>query len=312
MFDEKDTASINSLYTDYRSDVVAAAVIDGGFDADNVIVRRRGSRERQTDKEVYSASYKPDYEGDGTYKLFIQTNRRGIYDNLPEGLFHTPSSLKDRSREKIIGNIRRQRKNEQDVRKFFSLYESEVEHSRIDIRLTELRYDRPNKHRIRVDTLGHFWPVISRMDSMTAVLFVRTIPYVSEIRNSYAKIAKALTMTLGYSVRIVVENKPVRPEMKFPRLGAMRLGVNSALKGARGHVFARVIVQAPEKALDGLVPAGDMRGVVETLLDIYMPDKVAYSIEIRPEKSVYTSRLGGRLGMNTKLKDSKQHESQEQ
>lgn len=312
MFDERDTEGINGLYTDFRSDVVAATVIDGGFDADNVIVKRRGSRERQTDKEVYSASYKPDYEGDGTYKLFIQTNRRGIYDNLPEGLFHTPSNLKDRSQEKIIGNIRRQREDEQAVRKFFSLYESEVEHSRIDIRLTELRYDRPAKHRARVDTLGHFWPVIGRMDSMTAVLFVRTIPYVSEIRNIYAKIAEALTMTLGYPVRIVVENKPVRPEMKFPRLGAMHLGVNSVLKGAQGHAFARVIIQAPGKALDGLVPAGDMRGVIETLLSIYMPDKVAHSIEIRPERTVYTSRFGGRLGVNMKLKDNIQHESQEQ
>ncbi len=309
MFDKKDTERINGLYTDFLSDVIAAAVVDNGFDADRVIVKRRSGSERQTDKEVDSVEYKPDYEGNGDDILLIKTNRRGIYDNLPEGLFHTPSSLRDRSKENIINTFRRQNRDEFFVRRFFSLYEAEVERSRLDIRLTELRYDRPAKHRAWVDTLARLWPVISRMDSLTAVLFVRTIPHIAEIRNSYAKTSEALTMILGYPVRIERENKPVWSDMKFPRLGAMCLGVNSVLKGARVHAFSRVIIQAPEKAIDGLVPSGDTRGVVETLLDIYMPDVVNLGVEIRPESAARTSRMGGRLGVNMKLKDNDRYES---
>ncbi len=308
-FDKKDTEGINGLYTDFRSDVVAATVVDNGFDADNVIVLRRRGSERQTDKEVDSVEYKPDYEGNGNDVLLIKTNRRGIYDNLPEGLFHTPSSLRNRSKEKIISNIRSQHRDEFYIRRFFSLYEAEVEHSRIDIRLTELRYDRPARHRARVDTLGHFWPVIGRMDSLTAILFVRTIPSISEIRNSYTQIARALGTILGYPIRIVIENRAVRADMNFPRLGTMRLGVDSVLKGAQNRPHARVIIQAPREAINGLVPSGKTRDVVETLLGIYLPDEVTPVVEIRPEMVVYTSRFGGRLGVNTKLKDNSLYES---
>jgi hypothetical protein len=41
VFDKKDTEGINGPYTDFRSDVVAATVVDNGFDA----AKRKGVKE---------------------------------------------------------------------------------------------------------------------------------------------------------------------------------------------------------------------------------------------------------------------------
>jgi hypothetical protein len=305
MFDKRDTREVNTLSTDYLSVAIAAILVDDGFDADKVVVLRRSGAERQTDKEVVSVEYKPDYEGDGSDILLIKTNLRGIYDNLPEGIFHTPSSLKDRSKEKIIEGFRHQRRDEFYVRRFFSPYEAEVERRRLDIRLAELRYDRPTKHSDRVNTIGHFWPVIRQMDPLTATLFVSVIPHIEEIRGRYAKIARMMTMLLGYPVRIERENRRMLPNAKFSRLGTMRSRIDSVLKGTQGLYFVRMIIEPPKKAIDSLVPSGTVRGVVETLLNTgLLPGWVEYEVVLKPEEEACTNRFGGRLGIDMKLKNT--------
>ena len=315
MFDKRDTDGVNGLYTDFRSDVVAAGAVDNGFDADRVIVLRRKGPEPQTDKEIAAIEYKPDYEGDGNHALLIQTTRRGIYDNLPEGVFHAPTGFRRQSKAAVVSGIRREHEKEFYIRRFFSLYEAEIERTRIDIRLSELRYDRPAKHRTFVDTMSRFWPVIRQMDTRTAVLFARSVPHISDIRNRYADIARTVTGILGSPVRIAIEHHRPKTNMKFPRLGAMRLGVNAAL---RGHVFERcatVVVEPGPQAMGKLLPQAPGYRVLETLLEIFMPAELAHRIIVRPKPHLFTSRLGDRntpcyLGVNAKLKAKEiNHES---
>lgn len=307
MFEKKDLQGVNRLYTDFRGDVIAAGAVDNGFEADKVIVLRRSGTEHQTDKEIDSVEYKLDYEGNGNDVLLLKTNRRGIYDNLPEGVFHTSLGLRNQSKETIVNDIRRQHKDEFHIRRFFSLYEAEVERVRVDVRLAELRYDRPNKHRSFVDTLSRFWPTIRQMDTQTAVLFARSIPHLSDIRNRYGDIARAMTTIIGQPIRITLEQQRQPYPLKYPRLGAMRLGVNSVLRGNLSEPCAVVTIKPAAQAVKAFLPQAARYRIVEALLEIFMPEGVNYWIVVRPERPAYTSRVGDRtapayLGVNARLK----------
>lgn len=307
MVNHKHIEHINNLESDFRSDVIAAGMVDSGIEADSIIILRRDGHMRQTDKEVVDVRYKQDYEGNGDDVWLIRSNRQGIYDILPEGMFHDSASLKGKSKEAIVHSFRRQGMQEKLIRKFFSLYEAESERTRLDIQLAEYRYDRPDKHRTFADTMAALWPVVKQMDSLTAMLFIRTVPYIAEIRNSYSQTAQAISMITGHGVRIEVGQCPKTPDIKPVRLAEMKLGVNAVLKGAMHVLCAKVYVTPHRDNLRELVPGGRGHAVMKTLLNVFIPNNVDYEIIIKPRDEDYTSRLGDSdnpciLGVNARLK----------
>ena len=318
MFDKWGKYEVNSIYTDFRSDVIAAGIVENGFDIDKVLILRSDAKSHRTDKEIESIEFKPDYEGDNDNVLVIKTNRYGIYDNLPEGIFHSADGLSQNSKEAIVESIRRQNEQEFFIRRFFSLFEAEVERSRTDIRLVELRYDRPGKHRNFVNSMLPFWPAIRIMDTQTAVLFTRTVPYLSDIRNSYTKTARAIATIMGYDVKIETEMREVKQAVKYPRLSVMRLGVNSILKGKYHEMVAVVKFQPNRESLHRMLPGMDKRVVAEALLEIFMPQNVNCEIRITSKPEDCTSRFGDNnepciLGVNFRLgtRNSKRINEQE-
>lgn len=307
MVEVGDIQHVNKLESNFRSDVVAAGMVDVGIDADKIVILRRQGNARQTDKEIHSIEYKRDFEGNKRDAWIIKTNRQGIYDNLPEGLFHDFTGLNDNSKESIIHSFRLQSIQERWIRRFFSLYEVELDRTRIDIQLEEYRYDRPDKNRAFVDTLSPFWPVIKEMDARTAKLFIHTIPLISEIRGSYSKISEALSFITGYSVRI--ESCIFHmPQTHSVRLGDMRLGSNSVLKGTSDVTFLKVIVTPDKDSIIDLVEGKTKYNILKVLLDIFMPVNMDNQLVIAPQKQDCTSKLGDKtnpciLGINGKLRE---------
>jgi len=294
---------INDLYTNFRGEVIAAGAVDNGFDRDRVLLKRREGKSRETDKEIADIEYKEDYEGDGSNILLIKTNRRGMYDNLPEALFHSGLGLKHYNKENLLETIRRQDKEEFYVRRFFSLYETEIDRSRIEISRIEFEYDRPNRHRTYVNTLGQFWSVIYQMDTRAAILFSRTIPYIAEIRNRYANISQALSLIMGYSINIKPFRREIKVKMDTPRMGMMKLGINSTLKGKQYEKYASVEINMPADAIKDLLPQARKRKIIEALLEFFMPEDIKTEIKLRPAPTVYTYKLGDSiLGVNARLK----------
>ena len=306
MLKQKDIENISIFSNNFRGDVIAAGLVDNGIDQDTILLLRNDGSTLETDKEIISIDLKQDYEDNENKMLVIKTNRPGIYDNLPEILFHSGVGIKNYNKDNVIEAIRKQHKEEVAIRKFFSLYETEVDRARIGISKTEFEYDRPGKHRSSVDIFGRFWPIIKSMDSQTAILFTKTIPYIAEIRNRYNKIAQAISMIMGYDISIKTGTRKIPFKTKSPRLGVMKLGVNSTLKGYALEKYAVVGIKVSKRAIKDLLPHEHKRKIVEILLDIFMPANISYEIALYPKEETYTSRLGNKelhcvLGINARL-----------
>src|SRR6478672_3774432 len=95
--------SVNTLSTDFKADVIAAELIENGVPAEDVILFPLGGFQRPFGKDVETISEDISNTDNKKYYL-VKTHQDGIYDILPEGLFHEVLSTKDIKSEKEIAD----------------------------------------------------------------------------------------------------------------------------------------------------------------------------------------------------------------
>jgi hypothetical protein len=124
---------------DLRAEVLASELLDTGILLDNIQIRPMGAYKRAYSKDILKAEF---FEGDSAAEseLQIEVNREGIYDMLPEGLFHQPDkSFANFTAAEVVESINKTRKEESEARKFFEAVEKELYRSRIRIEYSEKR-----------------------------------------------------------------------------------------------------------------------------------------------------------------------------
>ena len=170
---------------DYRAEVVAADIIEQGFPEEQIVINMLGSHKRTYRRDVdllgeYSSSY--DYNN----YLVIETPREGIYDMLPQGLFHPVSFHQSlTTHREVIEAMQNHRKQEEDARHFFVPFESAINHLRIQMALYENRLDKRSHYSELSDVFRSNWDIFNYLDEIQANLFVHLIPIIHDIRDDY-------------------------------------------------------------------------------------------------------------------------------
>lgn len=129
MEDFSEVQSISTLF-DIRVESLAAALLSWSAETsdelslDQVIVSPQGALKKRSNYEVKSIR-KKQYEDESV--LFIEVNRKGLFDTLPEGLFLRTEEEYDNPKERAR-SFDRQKK---DARKFFLPFEQALFHPRI-------------------------------------------------------------------------------------------------------------------------------------------------------------------------------------
>ena len=77
----------NNLDTDFKFEVMVDSLIKQGYSPESIRILREGIARRAVSKDIEEV-YKQYNENDFTENIHV--NREGIYDILPEGLFHQP------------------------------------------------------------------------------------------------------------------------------------------------------------------------------------------------------------------------------
>jgi hypothetical protein len=122
---------------DFKAEVIAADFVEHGLLLDQVTIRPVGTFRRTYGRDILRAELE---EGDFAHEtsLEIEVSREGIYDMLPEGLFHQPDPRqKGQSVKDIVEQIRRTRREEEYARKFFLAIEKEFYRTRLRVEINE-------------------------------------------------------------------------------------------------------------------------------------------------------------------------------
>ena len=117
------TSDLTDSYTWLKAEALCASLLERGRSFDDLILHHLGTFRRSYRNDVEALSQ----DGDNPDKLHIEINRDGLYDRLPEGLFHQPRrSNGEGAVEQMIGEYRRFRDEEKSARKFFQPLEQEI------------------------------------------------------------------------------------------------------------------------------------------------------------------------------------------
>ncbi|UDQ52419.1 MULTISPECIES: type VI secretion system baseplate subunit TssG [Chryseobacterium] len=302
----------NKLQTDFKAEAVAVNLLKYHRAVSNIFIERVGVNDRAYLKDIKSIT--SSYLGFDEEVFTIESYREGIYDYLPEGLFHPPSLGASRKNvDTVVREIRRQKRVEEDARKFFRPFELEVFFTEISSLLKESEFDITSNTDALLETVSELWPLITMLDKQNAYIFMHILPFFHQIRGSKKWFERCMTAFL--QVPVVVTFSPniideIEKNDDSMLLGNSRLGVTyipsgKHMDGQRNWVVN--IGPIPYEDMEKYIPGSPFRKVLQALYDYFLPvtvdveenfvtEKVEYSFSLEDDE-----RNASRLGYSTFL-----------
>ncbi len=302
----------NKLQTDFKAEAVAVNLLKYHRAVSNIFIDRIGINDRAYLKDIKSIS--SSYLGFDEEVFTIETYREGIYDYLPEGIFHPPSLGASRKNvETVVREIRKQKRVEEDARKFFKPFELEIFFTEISSLMKESDFDISSDTDALLNTVSELWPLIKMMDKQNAYIFIYILPFFHQIRGNKKWFERCMSAFLQIPVHVtfspnVIERVEEHDDSML--LGNSRLGVTyipsgSHMDGQRNWVVN--IGPIPYGEMKKYIKGNMFRKVLQAMYDYFLPVNVEVEENFITEKQEYSfaldndERNASRLGYSTFL-----------
>jgi hypothetical protein len=267
-------SQVNTLDTDYRAEVVAAALMQYGMAAEDLLVRR-GSGARAAGKDI--RSWYREGTPNGQHRMVIDTNREGMYDYMPEGVFHSPTlGGADQPLEDIIARMRREKQAEQDARRFFVPFETAATYTELSALYYENLVDDAGHNEELLQILHELWPLLDVLDLPSARIFIHLLPFFHAARGNRRWFEKCLSAFLGVPVTVgftanVVE---VPDRLEDVLLQHARLGISTVLCGPHhdgNRNWHISIGPVPHEGLARFLPGSALNALLQSVYHHCLP-----------------------------------------
>lgn len=218
---------IRRLHYDVRAEVVVGELLDNHVNEEDVAVQMQNVFTRAFNKDILDAQL----DDSQPYHPFITLtlSRDGLYDRLPEGLFHefTPQK-KQRGVAEMVASYKKQQKEQQEARKFFRPLEHEFFLQRVFLEQREkhLLFDAFGKD---ADELFlSFWGIPQGLPSQAVNRLIKLLPYIHRIAGNLPLVQLYLSAILDEPVTLKAENGPAAVSAgNQAGLGDVRLGIDA-------------------------------------------------------------------------------------
>lgn len=302
----------NKLQTDFKAEAVAVNLLKYHRAVSNIFIERVGINDRAYLKDIKSIS--SHYMGFDEEVFTIETYREGIYDYLPEGLFHPPSlSTSRKNVENVVREIRKQKKVEEDARKFFRPFELEIFFTEISGLLKEFDFDISSDTDTLLETVSELWPLINMLDKQSAHIFIYILPFFHQIRGDKQWFERCLSAFLQVPVKVTftpniiddIEESDDSMLLGNSRLGVTFIPSGRHMDGQRNWVVN--IGPIPYEDVKQYIPGSPFRKILQALYDYFLPVTVDVEENFITEKKEYSFvledgvRNANRLGYSTFL-----------
>ena len=303
-YSEKLEREVNELKEDFRAEVLVANWLEEGRRVP-IVVQPKGLFARDFGRDILKGYY------ESVSKIFyLELNREGLYDTLPEGFFHQPGIGQTRSRERtadMVSHSRQQRKEEQHARRFFQPLEQAFYRQRVALELSERRALAGFVNPEFQDEFAEFWdlPLDTPRDQLARICYL--LPLVHRVVGNPVETVRFLEIVLQESVRWVdcEENEPeMKGENQLPGLGVCNLGLDFILGQKSSAVFPTILIRigpVSDERIKAFLPGNLQRRVLDTLFSYLMPVGYTVKTQILPERDVPSRDNGLFLGYNTTI-----------
>lgn len=301
---------VNKLDTDFRAEIVAAGFVETGLEEEKVVITRQKGDKRHISKDISKIENRFSNEDLMEY-LYIYTNRKSVYDAIPENIFHQPFvTAKKKSQEDIINEIRRHRQEEFYARRYFQPFERAVDKLLIDAQLYERKFDKSNFHSNLKDVLSGYWPLLKLLTLKQAVFFIRIIPVIHKVATDLKLVSSLISVILDVPVEIAEgELSVIKTDISRKLTKGWRLGTNTVLGNTFCDGYRDIDITIgpahPEK-IRQLSKGFRDNQILEQLLAMMLPVNIQKKIKFKVSDEFDKFRLSDAthkayLGINTKL-----------
>ena len=185
--------------------------------------------------------------------------------------------------EAMVQRVRENRIQEKKIRKFFSLYENEIDQAKVEMQLLERRVDNKNGYSDFASLFVNYWPLVRLLSLQQTTIFMKMLPILHRIRGHEKNISKAMTLILGLPIRIEAITN-IHNSRHIYKLGAMRIGENLVLGNSYrdGLYDTKLYVEdIPQKRIAEFLEGGTSRIIVNQLIDMLFPADMKVEIILK-------------------------------
>ena len=299
---------LNQLPFDIRVEVVAADLIDQGIDPSKIIFKPTSLFKRRFSKDITEAKV-----GDnswGEYELHLNVTRDGIYDTLPQGIFHQPKSRSNfRKKADMLANVKVTREEENNARNFFQPMENELLHLRTAVERAERKIFFDLEHSETNDLLIKFWRMDKYRMYPTLPLLVKLMPIIYRLSGNldYIKICYELILRVPVSISVKHNFNDLDTSLTGWKLGGNTLGFETvASSNMMNELPSYDITIGPIAAsmIPDYLPEGKMLPYLHLLNSYFLVAGYDVRTVIMPHETECNfdlSRGQSHLGLNTNL-----------
>lgn len=288
--------------------VIGQLLIAGALREDEIFFTRNGGTFRSVGRDIERV-LPPHTTEHRTDRGMVELNRAGIYDGLPEALFHQSKRSKPfRSIEEIKDEYKANEAIEKNARKFFWPLDHELSWARVLIELNERRLttdlldDRTGRGVLR------FWdpPDFFTEDEKGDLLMLLPLCYrlVGDLHLTAQAMEEVLQVKVGLEQRITARSLGMAgsnedEEQEKGTLAGMQLGVDSLLTGAP-EVLEQILVlrlgPMDAQLANTFAPGQVGRKKLDHLVSMLVPADRSVEVEVRVRPAPAGARLATERG----------------
>lgn len=285
----KINTSLREFQTDYSVEVISSSLIKNNIQESQLIFQTLGTSKRAHKKDTSRINIIEDIEE----LFFIYTNREGLYDSLPEFIFHYPiNNYSSSNTAEIIEGIKRFRQEERHARLFFLPYEQEFFRIKNLFQKSIEDFESPILNQKKQTLLTICWPIFAKLDTVSGYIFLCLFPHIHTFRDNFKKIAECLSIILNIPLKISTSTTQIVHPQSKNSLNTSRLGIDfiigTSMFDGEKDVYIEVGPLSKE-AHRSFLPGGSRFNLIEELCDFFIGANyfvmVTYTCE-KPEEAV--------------------------
>ncbi|MFI5193412.1 MAG: hypothetical protein ACHQD7_05125 [Chitinophagales bacterium] len=266
--------ALRKLPLDIRLEVILADLIAENGSMEDLLLVNNSLFKRNYHYDIENTS-EVEFGITRKNKLCFTINREGLYDQLPEDLFHQAGTIKSNAgKEEAIQEIRAQQEIEKQSRLFFLPFEHEFYRQRVKLEVEERNFLFETNTVLPGGIFDYLWDLPAFLDDLQKSKLGILIPVLNKIAGKTDLIAYIMESITGDEVSI-----QKAPPAKFtipdqPQLGDMQLGLTSILGGEVSgwqSGFSLVIFVSAAGSFSDYMPGGKKLAVHEFLCNLLMP-----------------------------------------
>lgn len=204
-----------SLFDNLKAEIIVTEVQKNTNNDISFLIQNQSSFSRSFRRDIINITHLKDNDN-----IQLNLSRNGLYDSLPEGLFHAH----EESQKNLSFSAKRKRykDEEKDARRFFSPIESEFFNQRLNIEANE-RNILSNFYDLEDDFLIDFWKIDKVIPKKYALKLIKLLPYCFKISGDLELTRLSLENILNYNVEF---NLKYSSHLKTNTETELKLGVN--------------------------------------------------------------------------------------